>query len=71
MRGKGPGYDGRMTEQPNGERLESVEDLDQTEVSSRMDKNPEGQRNREDTPDAAPGTESAEPPKSPPHAMPG
>ena len=40
-----------MTEIPNGESVEQIEDLEQTDVRGRLDKDPDEQRNREDMTD--------------------
>jgi hypothetical protein len=37
-----------MSELPNGESLDKIENLDQTDVKGRLDKDPDEQRNRED-----------------------
>lgn len=37
-----------MTRLPNGERAEQIEDLENTEVTERIDKDPEEQMNREE-----------------------
>ncbi len=42
------GYHDGMTRLPNGERAEQIEDLENTEVTERIDKDPEEQKNREE-----------------------
>lgn len=37
-----------MTRLPNGESAEQIEDLEQTEVTERIDKDPDEQKNREE-----------------------
>lgn len=49
------GYGARMSQLPNGETPEHIEDLEQTDVSGRLDKDPDEQRNQEDMSDRPDG----------------
>lgn len=41
----------RYMSQPSNEPVKNVEELDEADVRDRVDKDPEGQRNREDAPE--------------------